>query len=110
VVVRTGSCGAVSTWTVDSNIIGLGGAIFYGAVGSCVTTVSVWTGSCGSMSTWTVDFCGTTSESTIGYSGKRIRATCSISFLPIVSLVDLVDLVFLLGKVEMKVVVFFFHF
>jgi hypothetical protein len=106
VSVRTGSCGAVSTLSVGSNITSSGRTIFCGAVGSGVTVVSVRTGSCGSVSTWIVDSCGTVSASTIGNSGRRIGTTCSISCLPIAASTDLVDLVFLLGKVEMKVVVF----
>lgn len=38
----------------------------------------------------------------------KIGTTCSIFCFPIVASIDLVDLVFLLGKVETKVVVFFF--
>jgi hypothetical protein len=53
--IGTGSCGAISTWTVDSNITGSGGTIFCRVVGSCVIVVVVRTGSCGAVSTWTVD-------------------------------------------------------
>jgi hypothetical protein len=108
VAIRTGSYGGVSTWKGGPKISSSGGTISCGAVGSCVTTISIRTGSCGSVLTWIVDSYGTVHASTIGDRGRRIETACFISCLPIASLIDLVDLVFLLSRVETKVVDFFF--
>jgi len=100
--------------------------------GSCVTTNYGITGSCGTISSWTTGFCVTTkfleevgscvivmllegtsscvivTSLTMEDNGQRMGIACSICFHPTVTLVDLVDLVLLLGNVETKTRVFLF--
>jgi hypothetical protein len=50
----------------------------------------------------------TVSSSIVVDNGRRTRIVCSIDFHPISASAKLVDLVFLLGKIEMKEKAFFF--
>jgi hypothetical protein len=100
----TTSYGTISSWTV----------------GSCGTTSSYLTFSCipvplfavvstGTLSSLEeIGSCVTVSSSIIEDNGRRIGIAYSTSFHPIVSSAKLVDLVFLLGKIETKAEALFF--
>jgi len=102
--VINGSCGTIWSWTSDS----------------CGTTSSYMNCSCIPVSSFAVVSTGTISSleetgscvivpsSTIKDNGQRIGIVCSISFHPIVASANLVDLGFLLGKIETKAKAFFF--